>query len=131
MEQPSSRKRFIFNEKIDREFIFSLYEDDFEYLCQVFKTSLESFGPDLQILYDSYADSNLQDMKRAIHKIKPVFGFTGLLQHQAAIENFEKKYASETDTLQLAEGYDELLKDLHDGRRIIEEEYERLNKFIG
>ena len=131
MEQPSSRKRFIFNKKIDHEFIFSLYEDDFEYLVQVFETSLESLGPDLQILYDAYADSNLQDMKRAIHKIKPVFGFTGLLQHQAAIENFQKRYASETDTLQLASEYEELLKGIYDGRRIIEEEYERLNKFIG
>src|SRR5690606_37112033 len=116
MEQEPTPKRFIFNDKIDHEFLFNLYEDDLQYLIQVFETSLESLGQELQSLYEAYEHSDLTNIKKTIHKIKPVFGFTGLLEHQNIIEEFEKNYASESNILQLKPAFDVLVSHIENGR---------------
>lgn len=131
MEQPSTRKQFIFNEKIDSAGLFSLYEDDFSYMAQVFGISSESLGADLPALYAAYAASDIAGLRKAAHKIKPVFGFTGLPAHQAAVAEFENSCLSAADAEGIRAAYEKLLAVIDDGRRIISGEAERLNLFAG
>ena len=130
MNQQSIPKIFVFNDKIDKAFIFSLYEDDYAYISEVFGTSLESFEDDLLQVEDSFRSSNLSDLKRAVHKIKPVFGFTGLLDHQEKIGLFEQQASMAGNTEAVSHEFDELLKVIRDGKRIIEDEHRRLSDFI-
>lgn len=130
MSQQSVSKNFVFNDKIDKAFIFSLYEDDYLYIYELFGNSLESFNEDLGQVEDSFRASNLHDLKKAVHKIKPVFGFTGLLDHQEKIGLFEQQASMAGNTDAVSHEFDELLKVMRDGKRIIEDEHRRLSDFI-
>src|SRR5687768_7721055 len=98
MTHQSGSRSFVFNDKIDKAFIFSLYENDYAYISEVFNTSLDSFEGDLVIVEDSFRTKNLNELKKAVHKIKPVFGFTGLLDHQEKIQLFEQQAAMAGNT---------------------------------
>jgi hypothetical protein len=130
MSQQSISKIFVFNEKIDKAFIFSLYEDDYAYIAEIFGTSLESFEEDLVQVEDSFRADALTDLKKAVHKIKPIFGFTGLLDHQEKISLFEQQASMAGNTEAVSHEFDELLKVIRDGKRIIEDEHRRLSDFI-
>ena len=130
MSHQSVSKIFVFNDKIDKAFIFSLYEDDYVYISEVFGTSLESFEEDLGYVEDSFRANNLGELRKAVHKIKPVFGFTGLLDHQEKIGLFEQQASMAGNTEAVSHEFDELLKVMRDGKRIIEDEHRRLSDFI-
>lgn len=131
MEQPFGHKEFIFNEKINSSCLVDLYEHDFVYMAQVFGISEESFETDLPPLHAAYAGSDIDALRKAVHKLKPVFGFTGLLAHQQAMAAFEAQCMAGMEPAHMRTAYRQLLDVIEDGRRIISEEAKRLNSFVG
>lgn len=129
MNEQSLSKKFVFNEKIDNEFIFNLYEDDYAYITEVFNTSLETFDEDLDKVKESFEAGDLQSLSKAVHKMKPVFGFTGLLEHQEKIGLFEKACLKASDAPYIANEYKDLIAVLNDGKSIMEQELYRLTAF--
>ncbi len=129
MNQQSVSKKFVFNDKIDNEFIFNLYENDYTYITEVFTTSLETFDEDLDKVEESYKAGDLQSLSKAIHKMKPVFGFTGLLEHQAKIGEFEKVCHRATNATYIAAEFKGFIALLNDGKSIMEQELHRLTVF--
>ena len=43
MNGTNGHKKFKFNEKIDEDWLYSLYEDDYTYIAEVFNSGIESF----------------------------------------------------------------------------------------
>jgi HPt (histidine-containing phosphotransfer) domain-containing protein len=129
MDNLNSHKKFIFNEKIDNAFLFSLYEDDYSYITEVFHSALDSFDADLQDLTNAYENANTEGLKKAVHKIKPVFGFTGLLRHQEFMQHFETACESAQSIEDVNTIYDELITTIYEGKKIIEADYKRLVEF--
>jgi hypothetical protein len=129
MNQHSVSKKFVFNEKIDNEFIFNLYEDDYAYITEVFTTSLETFDEDVARVQEAYDANDLQSLGKAVHKIKPVFGFTGLIQHQEKIVQFEKVCLNAPDTSNIRNEYTAMMDVMSDGKAIMEQELHRLTAF--
>ncbi len=130
MNQQSVSKKFVFNEKIDNEFIFNLYQDDYSYITEVFNTSLETFDEDIAKVEEAYRAGDLQSLSKAVHKMKPVFGFTGLLEHQENIGDFEKACLKAEEPAFLAIEYKKLIMTMNDGKSIMEQELYRLTAFI-
>lgn len=129
MSQQSVAKKFVFHEKIDKEFIFNLYEYDYVYVAEVFQTSLECFDTDMARFRDSFASGDIDELRKAVHKIKPVFGYTGLLEFQDQLAKFEKQCEMQTSTEPLAADFRGLLQMLDEGKHILERELARLNAF--
>lgn len=129
MNQQSVSKKFVFNDKIDNEFIFNLYENDYTYITEVFTTSLETFDEDLAKIEEAYKAGDLQSLSKAIHKMKPVFGFTGLLEYQEKIGDFEKVCLKVTNTNYIGAEFKDLIALLNDGKSIMEQELHRLTVF--
>src|SRR4030095_11856042 len=97
MIQSNSSKKFIFNEKIDGDYLHSLYEDDYQYIEEIFATTLTHFDNDLSAVREAYSAGDVATLKKAVHKIKPTFGFVGLTSIQqlcAAFEDICQKAAS-------------------------------------
>ena len=42
--------KFIFNEKIDSDYIYSMYADDYGYIEEIFGTTLEHYDEDFESL---------------------------------------------------------------------------------
>lgn len=122
-------KQFNFNENIDGGYLFSLYADDYAYLEEVFLTTLRHFDPDVESIKLAYADGNIADLKRGIHKIKPTFGFVGLLAIELACKDFEELCQHTASAEDIAGEYKLIMRQLQDGKEIMETEYKRLKEF--
>jgi HPt (histidine-containing phosphotransfer) domain-containing protein len=122
-------KKFVFNAKIDVEYLFSLYTDDYDYIEEIFSTVLQHFDQDFESVQLAYAGGNLADLKKAIHKIKPTFGFLGLLAIQAQCKQFEDLCQQAADTYEISSRYKEIFNTLADGKSLIEAEQNRLKVF--
>lgn len=119
---------FRFNSKIDDQFLYSLYEDDLVYVEEIFNTTNNQLKSDLGRVAEAYRDKNLSELKKAVHKIKPSFGFVGLLQAEEICKNFEDQCATVGSVSELEPAYIELINIINDGQRIIDQECTRLKE---
>ena len=122
-------KQFIFNEKMDEEALYSLYTDDFAYIEEIFGTILQHFDADFSTIQLAYENGNVEDLKRAVHKIKPTFGYTGLLDVQMTCKNFEDLCAGASELADITDEYIPIKNLLLEARDIIENDYNRLKAF--
>lgn len=129
MNQPTLCKHFIFNEKINSDYLFSLYADDYPYIEEVFSVTLQHFDQDVEAIQVAYAGGQVADLKKGVHKIKPAWGFVGLTDIQQVCKSFEDacEQAAETETLKAA--YKQLIASLEEGKLILESEYRKLKDF--
>lgn len=129
MNPVPAHKKFIFNEKLDAEFLFNLYEDDFPYIEEVFTITLSQLDPDLDQVALAFRERELLALRKAVHKIKPSFGFVGLIPTQEACRAFEESCDQATSFDSISEAYSELWTLLGRSRDIISMELDRLKKF--
>jgi HPt (histidine-containing phosphotransfer) domain-containing protein len=117
---------FNFNRQIDRDFIISMYEEDYPYISEVFETTLGQLIPDIEIFKKAYVNQDLESLRKQVHKIKPAFGFAGLRDTEALCQQFEDVCLSVSSTETLADRYVTLIKLLDESCVIIEQEIEKL-----
>ena len=129
MSQPTLSKHFIFNEKLNSDYLFSLYADDYSYIEEVFAVTLQHFDEDADAIQDAYAAGNIADLKKGVHKMKPAFGFVGLTDIQNTCAAFEEACGKATDVDSLKTGYKQLMAILDEGKLILEAEYRKLKDF--
>jgi HPt (histidine-containing phosphotransfer) domain-containing protein len=122
-------KQFIFNEKMDKEALYSLYTDDFAYIEEIFATILQHFDADFSTVQLAFENKNMEDLKRAIHKIKPTFGYTGLLETQSMCKNFEDQCAGTASITDITEAYIHIKNELLEAKDILQNEHIRLKAF--
>jgi HPt (histidine-containing phosphotransfer) domain-containing protein len=125
----TEHKSFIFNEKIDKDLLAGLYEDDFPYIEEIFSITLSQLKPDINQLKAAFDEANIEALKKAAHKLKPSFGFIGLPQVQEQCKQFEDACASATTVEAVASSYKQLVKELEESVIIIESEYKRLQEY--
>ncbi|HUQ66559.1 MAG TPA: hypothetical protein VM101_10405 [Flavitalea sp.] len=123
-------KKFIFNEKIEDTYIHSLYEHDYAYIAEVFSTSLETLKEETGHFTSAFESSDIDSLKKAAHKIKPLFGFTGMLHHQEMMGRFEHLCENTLNTHNITIQYIELTELMKEGKNILKEECNRLTEFI-
>ncbi|HTE26635.1 Hpt domain-containing protein [Flavitalea sp.] len=117
---------FNFNPKIDRDFIISMYEEDYPYISEVFATTLGQLIPDIEIVKKAFTNRDLESLRKQVHKIKPAFGFAGLRDTEALCQQFEDNCLSVSSTEALADKYETLIISLGECCNIIQQEIEKL-----
>lgn len=120
---------FNFNPKIDSAFIFSMYEDDYVYISEMFQTTLNQLGPDIELAKRFFADSDVTSLRKQVHKIKPAFGFVGLRDIEQSCQHFENECLSVSSTEELRTGYEKLVNSIDEGKLIIGQEIDKLNVY--
>lgn len=129
MNHLSKLKTFIFNEKFDSDFLYSLYADDYAYVEEIFGTTLQHFDQDFETLKIAYESGNIIDLKKATHKIKPTFGFIGLPEVQQLCKDFEEMCENSTSTDNVKEEYKQIVITLADSKDLLESELRKLKEF--
>lgn len=122
-------KKFIFNEKIDSDYLFSLYADDYPYIEEVFATTLQHYDDDLEVLKVAFGAGSVSDMKKAVHKLKPVFGFVGLTTIQEEVKKFEDLCQKVQTVDELKVDYKQIVTILGESKDLITSEYIKLKAF--
>ena len=129
MDNHALPKKFIFNEKLDSDYLFSLYADDYSYVEEIFATTLQHFDQDFEAIEVAWSTGSLPDLKRAAHKIKPTFGFVGLPAVQELCRNFEEICQKVDTTEELRGDYKQIVTTLAESKQLIESEHRRLKEF--
>ena len=128
MEPSSSHNAFIFSDAINSKYIIDLYAGDYVMIEETFADVLHEYDSFVETILTSYREKNIQALKSAIHKIKPLFGFVGLTGLQTRCLHFENS-CMEVSEVQLAESFSPLRQQLLEARSIIEKEKIRLTAF--
>ena len=122
-------KKFIFNEKLDSEYLYSLYEDDYQYIQEIFQTTLTHFDEDYNSIRTAFEANNLLELKKAIHKIKPTFGFVGLPLVQHICKEFEDHCQRAGSSNELKTEYQLIVATLAASKDLIATEHNKLKEF--
>jgi HPt (histidine-containing phosphotransfer) domain-containing protein len=117
---------FTFGDKIDAEYIYNMYEDDYTYIETMFKTVLDHFEEDRGSIVAHYQEGQPEALRKAIHKIKPAFGFVGMPAVLELCKNVENKCYLVQSTAELEADYKELLAALEDAYLVIANEHQKL-----
>lgn len=130
MAQPATHKKFVFNDMIDGGFLYGLYEDDYGYISEVFGDTLDELEGALMAFAMAYNAGEVVGLKTAAHKMKPLFGFTGLLSVQDAVGNFENLCGKAVKVEGLSTSYESLLEQVNRSKQVLRSEQKRLQQHI-
>lgn len=130
MNSVPTHKKFIFNNKIDQTWLHSLYEYDYSYIAEVFNSSLDTLKEESPAFAAAFEANDMSALKKVAHKLKPVFGFSGLLDHQDQLANFENACRNSPTINNITVQYIETVNAIKEGKDIIQEDYNRLTAFI-
>jgi HPt (histidine-containing phosphotransfer) domain-containing protein len=126
MQDHTPSSNFTFSEKIDSDYIYNMYEDDYPYIESMFKTVLDHIDEDRDSIVTYYKEQQLDLLRKAVHKIKPAFGFVGMPAVLERCKSFENKCYQVASTEELAADYQELIAELQDATMIIANEHKKL-----
>jgi len=129
MNQSFADKTFVFNEHINTQYIIDLYSGDYVMIEETFTDVVNEYASLLENVTAAYQADDIGALKKAVHKIKPLFGFTGFTSIQSQCLQFENACEATPSLHLLATEFTSLKNSLLQTRSIIEEEKERLALF--
>ena len=129
MTNPTNYKEFIFNEKIDKDSLTALYEDDFPYIEEIFSITLTQLQPDVAKLPAAFQSKDIAGLRKLVHKIKPSFGFVGMDATQALCKSFEDECSEISSQSGIEDKFNRLYQEVSDAVKIVEEELTKLKEF--
>jgi hypothetical protein len=119
---------FTFSPPIDSQYLIELYAGDYEMIAETFSDVLQDYDGFVQQILSGYEQGDRIALKSAVHKIKPLFGFIGLLAVQAQCQDFENT-CLQSDLTALAADFNLMKTSFLSVRSLIEREKTRLEAF--
>ncbi len=96
---------FVFDPKLDGDFLRNIYEDDKEHAEMVFEKFVKSIGSQLTEIEESYSTGDTEFFRKKIHKLKPILSYVGLTGLTQKAEVIESKCNGAPNTHALSELY--------------------------
>jgi HPt (histidine-containing phosphotransfer) domain-containing protein len=129
MQRQSNPNSFIFNKKIDAACLFSLYEDDFPYMEEIFAITLTQLRSDIPLLGNLIRSGQWELIRPLVHKLKPSFGFVGMTDMQNHCISLEKSLTLDPEAVQGGEEIHSFLNVLTAAFEDLEVEYRRIKLY--
>jgi chemotaxis protein histidine kinase CheA len=120
---------FIFNENIDIAFLHDMYQDDIGYVEEMFGNIVKELEENLPLAEAAANAKDLKAFRKAVHKLKPCFGFAGLTTSQARLQRFEDVYECTEYSLSHLLLMEDTLKEIVSAKQLVKTEYLRLKEF--
>jgi len=129
MNRPFPDNTFIFHESVNAAYIIDLYSADYIMIEETFADVVNEYPSLMEGIEAAWLSGDVPALKRAVHKIKPLFGFVGLTSIQAQCLHFENACETTPSLPSLTSEFTLLKNTLIQTRSIIEKEKERLALF--
>jgi HPt (histidine-containing phosphotransfer) domain-containing protein len=129
MPQPYANSAYVFHERINAQYINDLYSGDYEIIAETFADVDTEFPLLLAKVAACGLLGDVGELRRAVHKIKPVLGFTGLTDLQQECAEFEKACESGQTMKPLQSAFEKLSGRLKEAGQIIKKETQALALF--
>ena len=120
----------IFDQRLDVEFLQSIYEDDIEHAITVFTQFLTMAPALMKEIDDNYQSGVIENFRQKVHKLKPVFSFVGLTKLTNKADILEKKCKEISQINEITYIYKEFQTQYCQEYPIIEKEAKRLKEQI-
>jgi HPt (histidine-containing phosphotransfer) domain-containing protein len=117
---------FVFDNRLDTEYLQSIYEGDKDYAGIVFEQFVLSYPEQWAAIEESFAKEDIKTYKSHIHKIKATFSFVGLTTLTSKAEIVEKNSVEGYDLYTLTTLHNDFKNSLTELIPIVEEELKRL-----
>jgi hypothetical protein len=117
---------FVFDNRLDTEYLESIYEGDKDYAAVVFEQFILTYPEQLAAIDESFAKEDIVAYKGHIHKIKATFSFVGLTTLTSKAEIVEKNSGENYDLGTLTTLHNDFKNSLTELIPIVEEELKRL-----
>ena len=128
MKNSAADMTFTFSPPIDSRYLIDLYAGDYIMIGETFTDVLMEYDDFVQHINACYEQGDRSGLKSAVHKIKPLFGFVGLLTLQSECQDFENS-CLQADESMLAAKFSNLKTKFLNVRTLIESEKDRLQRF--
>lgn len=117
---------FIYDNRLDSNFLNGLYENDIAYAAVIFEKFLNSCKQQCDEIERSFIAGDLQLLKQKIHKMKLTFSFVGLTQLTEKADQLEKNCTLNNEAENIKLLYSDFANTLKLMIPVIEAEYKRL-----
>ena len=129
MTDPIKVSVFHFSEGFDVRFLEDLYAGDTVMAEEIFHSSLEQLeesicAADLHVIL-----KDTENLRRIMHRVKPVFGYMGLLFVQELVQQFEDRCEPYRQMEELVNAWRYLRQIMCDSIRLAKHECLRLNEY--
>lgn len=129
MTNPIKVSTFRFSEGFDIRFLEDLYAGDTLMAEEVFMSSLDQLEESITMADLHVILKDTESLRRIIHRMKPVFGYMGLLFVQELVQQFEDRCDPDRRMEELENAWHYLRQIMSDANRMARKEYMRLNEF--
>jgi len=116
-------------EALDTTYLKEVYEDDYEYMADMFDTFLKITPDEFAKLHDALDHSDVPQVASIAHKIKPTFQMVGLPQLTERMTILEKQAKSNEEIHKLRKFESKLYKDYIKLKPILIKQLESLNSW--
>lgn len=95
---------------------------------EIFRSSIPHIEEFLQLAEHHVGTGASDDLRKLLHKIKPLFGYMGMIQVQDAAQNFEDFCAFKDKTANLDSAHESFRTIAHQALLLMRTEQQRLNE---
>jgi HPt (histidine-containing phosphotransfer) domain-containing protein len=120
---------FLFSPALQVDFLNDLYDGDWEYAESVFENVITEIPKLMGLAGRELENENTEGLRQALHKTKPLFGYVGLPQTQAMIQQMENNCKVGLMNGAMKEDFANLKKKIKADSEILEEEFRRLTEY--
>ena len=120
---------FHFSPELDTAFLQELYGEDLQQAEFVFESTAKQLRNELPLVESRFHDGDIAGLKKAVHKMKPLFGYTGLNETMLQFASFEQVCAQAGTMAEAESGFHHLVTIGLESIKIIENEIKRLKQY--
>ena len=120
---------FNFSDHFDHQFLDDLYAGDTISAEEVFQSSLIQIEQELEEAEILYAKGDITGVRKLFHRIKPLFGYVGLLSVQDYVQQFENSCLVIREQEALLTAFNNIKEIIRDASGLIREEKQKLSEY--
>lgn len=121
-------EEFVFNEKLNAEFLKNSYSANLEFGKKMFSIFLSTIEEDVEILTNSLESNDYKGMQDIAHKIKNNFTWVGLPKMSSVMYKIEM--AAKEKSVSVTKHYNELMDLFQEDHKLVQQEYDRMDEFL-
>ena len=118
-----------FDKALDVSYLKEVYEDDYEYMADMFDTFLKITPDEFVKLHDALDIANVEEVRAVAHKIKPTFQMVGLSDLTKRMNELEKAAKADEDIHKIRKIESSIYKDYIGLKPILIKQLEHLNNW--
>jgi hypothetical protein len=129
MYEEEKDNQYVFSDHFDRQFLEELYAGDTEAAAEVFHASLIQIVDEMKLADEKAIEGDIIGVRKIYHKIKPLFGYMGLLSVQDFVQHFEDQCSDSVLMSDLQIAHDNIKEIIRGSLSLAREEHHKLNEY--